>query len=188
MLRRIADDFWAAGGRLHLIDADLGLIASLLGRDDEARARLDEVMRRASPLDYFTVMGDCLLSQLVVRVGEAAHAEDMYRRLEPYPHWVVPFHVFPMPSVSFHLGLLAGFLRRFSDAERHFFAAMAEQERMGAPTYLARTRLEWGRLLLDRGEPGDVAQAQTMLRDALAAAMELGLLSVERDATALLGG
>jgi len=28
----------------------------------------------------------------------------MYERLAPYPEWVIPIHVFPTPSVSFHLG------------------------------------------------------------------------------------
>jgi hypothetical protein len=89
--------------------------------------------------------------------------------------------------VSFHLGLLAGFLGRFDDAERHFAAAAAEHQRIGAPTYLARTRLEWARMLLARGDAGDEARARTLLTEASAVAEELGLLGVERASAALLG-
>jgi hypothetical protein len=57
---------------------------------------------------------------------------------------------------------------------------------MGAPTWLARTHLEWARMLLMRRQPGDVERARELLGQALATARELGLGTVERRAVELL--
>jgi hypothetical protein len=59
--------------------------------------------------------------------------------------------------------------------------------RIGAPTWLARTRLEWARMLLTLRGAGDMERAQELLRQALTTARELGLGNVERRAMALLG-
>lgn len=50
---------------------------------------------------------------------------------------------------------------------------------MGAQAWLARTRLEWGRMLQGRG---DLRRARPLLEQALAGAVELGQGSVERSA------
>ena len=57
---------------------------------------------------------------------------------------------------------------------------------VGTLCSLARTRLEWARTLLTRGEPGDREQAGLLLGQALATARDLGLGGVERQAVALL--
>jgi tetratricopeptide (TPR) repeat protein len=187
LLKRLADDFRAAGGSLNVLDVAAALAAVQVGRTAEAQAWLDHLMGRSPTLDYFTVLSEALLSQLVVRLGKRDEAAEVYQRLRPYPEWVVPFHNFPVPAVSFHLGLLAAFLGRFDEAEEHFTEAATDHERIGAPTYLARTRLEWARMLLARRRAGDERRADTLLTEASAAARELGLFGVEREAAALLG-
>jgi hypothetical protein len=87
-------------------------------------------------------------------------------------------------SVSYYLGLLATTLGHFEEAERRFAAAAATHTRIGAPTWLARTRLAWARMLLAR--PGDGGEARELLGQALNAARELGLAGVEQRATHLL--
>jgi hypothetical protein len=186
-LLRAADDFIAAGGSLNLMDAAAALAAVQVGRTAEAHAVFDRLMRRSPSLDYFTILGESFLALLVLRLGQRAEAAAMYERLRPYPEWVIPTLAFPLPSVSFHLGLLAGFLGRFGEAEEHYTQAVTDHEGIGAPTFLARTRLEWARMLLTRRGTGDEARAHTLLVGASAAARDLGLLGVERDAAALLG-
>jgi tetratricopeptide (TPR) repeat protein len=187
VLKRIADDFRAAGGSLIMVDIAAALAAKLAGHTAETQAGFDRLTRRPTNLDYFSIFGEVLLAQLMVEHDKTDEAADVYQRLAPYPEWVVPVHVFPTPSVSFHLGLLAGFLGRFDAAEEHFTEAAADHERIGAPTYLARTRLEWARTLLARGGTGDEDRARALLIEASAVAEELGLLGVEREAAALLG-
>ena len=89
-------------------------------------------------------------------------------------------------SVSLYLGLLATTVGDWSDAEARFAAAAATHERIGAPTLLAYTRLEWARMLLARAEPKDGDRADEFLHQALATARELGLAKIEREAVGLL--
>ncbi|MBV8940240.1 MAG: hypothetical protein JO240_00740 [Solirubrobacterales bacterium] len=55
---------------------------------------------------------------------------------------------------------------------------------MGAPIWLARTRVDLARLLLERG--GDGARATALLEQARGTARDLGCASIERQANALL--
>jgi tetratricopeptide (TPR) repeat protein len=177
----------AAGARLHSIEAAGALAAADLGRTGEARAVYDRLVASPPPLDLYWAIATVMWAQLAMRLGETAQVEVLYEALRPYHDHVVPFPPFPAPSMSFHLGALAAFLGRFDEADRHFATAATDHERIGAPTYLARTRLEWARALLARGEAGDDARAHALLTAASGAAREFGLLGVERDATALLG-
>jgi tetratricopeptide (TPR) repeat protein len=89
-------------------------------------------------------------------------------------------------SVSHYLGLLAATLERYDEAEARFEAAQSIHEEFAAPTWLARTRLEWARMLLTRRELADAEHARELLGQALATARELGLANVERRAVELL--
>ena len=59
-------------------------------------------------------------------------------------------------------------------------------ERIGAPSWLGYTRIEWARMLLARRGPGDTAGAEDLLGQALTGAEQFGLPNVERRARALL--
>jgi hypothetical protein len=82
--------------------------------------------------------------------------------------------------------VLATTLGRFSEADTHFAAAEATHQRIGAPTWLARTRQEWARMLLTRQGPGEAERARELLRHALATARQLDLVNLERRAVELL--
>jgi hypothetical protein len=82
--------------------------------------------------------------------------------------------------------MLAGILSRFDDADAYFASAAGTHDRIKAPAWLARTRLEWARMLLARRQPGDTDRARELLGQALATARELGLGNVERQAVSLL--
>jgi hypothetical protein len=108
-------------------------------------------------------------------------------RLEPYADQLVVtgFAGWVSGPVAFYLGLLSTTIGDWPETEGCFAAAAATQERIGAPTLLARTRLEWARMLLARAEP-DAERARDLLRQALATARELGLTNIERGAVELL--
>jgi hypothetical protein len=92
-----------------------------------------------------------------------------------------------MGSVSQYLAMLTTTLGRFSEADERFAAAAETHARIGAPTWLAQTRLEWARMLLTRDDGDYTAPARELLGQALTTARELGLGNVERRAAALLG-
>jgi tetratricopeptide (TPR) repeat protein len=110
-------------------------------------------------------------------------------RLEPYADQLVvaSFGGEVSGSVALYLGLLATTVGDWQQAETYFTAAVATHDRIGAPAWLGRSHLEWARMLLARGEPGDGDRARDLLRQALATARELGLANIERDAVELLG-
>ncbi len=89
-------------------------------------------------------------------------------------------------SASHYLGLLAGTLDRFDEANVRFSRAADAHRAIGARAWLARTHLDWAAMLLDRSSAGDASRAAELLPEALVAARELGLEAVERRAASLL--
>jgi hypothetical protein len=88
-------------------------------------------------------------------------------------------------SVCHYLGLLVTTLGHLDEAEDHFVAAAATHEHIDAPTWLARTRLEWARMLVIRGDETATARASELLQQALTTSRALGLGNVERRAVTL---
>jgi hypothetical protein len=104
----------------------------------------------------------------------------------PYSDQVAGTGVWWIGSIAHFLGMLAATIGDFDEAEARFAGADEMHCRIGAPTWLARTRLEWARMLLTRRQPGDTDRTRELLGQALASARQLGLAKVERDAVALL--
>ena len=78
-------------------------------------------------------------------------------------------------SVSRYLGLLAAAMGRWSEAASHFEEGMVLNERMGARPWLAFTREDYARMLLERRDAGDPEQARELLDRAVATYRELGM-------------
>jgi len=129
-----------------------------------------------------------LCAILCARFGRRDCVGLLKSRLEPWAGqlFTAGFAGWLNGPVSFHLGLLAATAGDWSEAEARFAAAAAVQERIKAPVWLTRTRLEWARMLLTRGDSSDSERAQELLRLALDTARERGLSRLEADAVALL--
>jgi hypothetical protein len=126
------------------------------------------------------------LSVVAARLDDLERCTALHELIAPYRDQIAGVGPLWVGSVSHFLGLLTTTLGSFGDAEGHFSAAAATHARISAPTWLARTRLEWARMLLVRRRPGDAEHAQRLLGQAGATARELGLVNVERRATELL--
>jgi DNA-binding SARP family transcriptional activator len=120
------------------------------------------------------------------QLNDAPRAAVLHRLLRPYADQFGFDTGGTRGSFAHHLGLLATVTGQFDEADAQFAAAGEVHERMGAPTWLARTRLEWARMLLARRRPGDADQAKRLLRQARATAKERGLGNVERRAVELM--
>ena len=131
-----------------------------------------------------------LCALLCARFGRRDCAGVLKSRLEPWADQLIAaaFAGFVFGPVSFHLGVLAATAGEWSEAEARFTSAAAVQERVNAPSWLARTHVEWARMLLSRNEPGDTQRAKDLLQQALGAARQRGFVGIERDAVALLSG
>jgi class 3 adenylate cyclase len=158
------------------------------GRNDDARQALDRHGGGAFaevPVNNTWLMTLTNWAAVCACVGSSGSAKSLSEILSPYANQLPLFAGTTNGVVAFYLGMLATTLRRNDEAETHFSSATAFHARIGAPIWLARTRLERGRMLLDRQGPADFERAQALLRQALATAHELGLAKVKRQATEL---
>jgi tetratricopeptide (TPR) repeat protein len=176
----------ALGARLPFLEALLAVVRCELGRKKAAAEVLGRLASVPPPFGIYWLLAAVNWALAATQLHDVRSCQRLYDLLLPYHHYAVPYHVFPTPSVAHHLGLLAVTLRRFRDAKGHFAAAEETHAGIGAAAYLARTRLEWARMLIAEGKSGDTERARELLHQALVTARELQLAKVERDAAALL--
>jgi tetratricopeptide (TPR) repeat protein len=78
-------------------------------------------------------------------------------------------------AVSRSLALLAATMRRWEDAERHFEDAIRTNAQLGDKPWLAHTRAQYARMLIDRDGPGDRDKAFRLLTEAIAMYRKIGM-------------
>jgi hypothetical protein len=86
-------------------------------------------------------------------------------------------------AVSRYLGALAALLENWDDAARHFEDALALNERMDAPVWVAHSQYQYAAMLLARGVPSDRERALALLDSAIVTANALGMRALEERAT-----
>jgi tetratricopeptide (TPR) repeat protein len=137
------------------------------------------------PLDLGWLTGMAFYAEVACRLRAGGPAALLHRLLAPWSEHVVFNGLFVFGSVSHLLGRLAGTLGWYDEAETRFATAAAVHERIGAPGLLARTRVGWAQMLLERRGPDDEARARVLLGQALAAAGDFGLAGIEGKADGL---
>jgi tetratricopeptide (TPR) repeat protein len=138
------------------------------------------------PLNNVWLHFMCSAAPAAAALKDASRCRKLAAMLEPHADCMGGTGLFWLGSVSHYLGLLAAALGHFELAEQRFRAAEAFHDRIATPAWLARTRVEWARLLLMRRGHGDADRARQLLDQALATARTMGLANIERRATALL--
>jgi class 3 adenylate cyclase/tetratricopeptide (TPR) repeat protein len=157
-----------------------------LGRRDEARPLFDELAGGGFAIPFAWIFGATMLAEVAAALGDDDHGAILYDRLLPHHALLATNGATTTGPVAHYLGLLAAALGRHTEAEAHFAEALGLEERIGAPAWLARTRLECAQWLLARGRPGDAEGARDLLARSLTGARELGLRAVERRAEGVL--
>ncbi|HEV3401273.1 MAG TPA: AAA family ATPase [Acidimicrobiales bacterium] len=120
------------------------------------------------------------------RLHDRGRAEVLLGYLAPYTDQMICTGLTWYGSVAHFVGVLEAVLGRLDEADAKLAEAEVAHARVPAPTWLARTRLERGRVLAARRRPGDAERAAEVLAQALATAQEYGLVRVERAAAGLL--
>jgi tetratricopeptide (TPR) repeat protein len=166
--------------------AMLALLLSELGRNREAKELLEHLDFLLVPVNLLWLWTMTTLSVVAARLHDVERCTALHQLIAPYPDQITGVGVLWRGSVSHYLGLLATTLGSFDGAEDHFSAAAATHERISAPIWLARTRLEWARMLLARKDRGDAQRARALLDQAITTARALGLANVQRRAGELL--
>ena len=174
---------------LPTVRAALARLLCELDRPDEAVEHYELLAVEnftALPRDVAWMMGVSQCAAVAASLGERAGARVLFDLLAPYASQIVFLNAGSLGAVAHYLAVLAATFGDFDEAERRFAEAATTHERIGAPTWLARTRVEWARMLLTRAKPGDTEQAHDLLHQALATARDRGLTNIERRAVELL--
>jgi hypothetical protein len=141
--------------------AMLALASKELGNDEDARRQLEILGAdgyAALPRDFLWLATMCQAAEVCGAVGNSDAAAQLYELLTPHAgrNALQPFG--SLGSTSSALGILAGVLGRYDEAERHFADAIDMNTRLGADHLVARTRAQHAEMLLRRdGGGGRVA-------------------------------
>lgn len=124
------------------------------------------------------------LATVHAALGDGERCAALHDALRPYRGRLSWTGFGSLGPVDRALGLAAAGCGRHQEAEGHFADAIAGCLRTGRPTWLARTRCEWALMLAGQG---DIGRARELAALALAAADDLGMAGVSRQARGLLG-
>jgi hypothetical protein len=152
--------------------ARVGVIDGLMGRREEARRCLDEIMARG--LDWvdrepFALSGLCTVADLCGVVRDAKAAKDLYDAMLPYAEHYGLTHLGAATygPVTRYLGSLADLRGEATLAETHYRRALESTARLRSPTYQALTGAAYAQLLARSGGPARRADAARVLEAAL---------------------
>lgn len=123
-----------------------------------------------------TIAGAARTAGAVGALDIAARALDA---LLPFGHIIAGTGQSYEQPVGMSIGTAAAALGRWDEAEQLFGQALDLSERLGAPTFVAVTRVAWAQALKTRGTTGDGERARELATLSLATAEELGLGRVE---------
>jgi len=138
------------------------------------------------PRDWYWSLTAALLAETCAALRDTQRAPSLYALLEPFADRCVQvIFTASWGSIHRHLGLLAGVLERYDEAEGHFEAAIEANARIGAVLMTAETQCAYGALLLRRGRAGDAGRAAALGALAELVAAPRGLEDLRRRAAAL---
>jgi hypothetical protein len=165
-------------------------VGAELGNERSARAELRELAADgfdALPLNDDWIFQLCLLADANRLLNDAIDPSMIYELLLPF----ADRNAFTPPgacigSVARNLGIVAGSMGRWHEAERHFGLAFERNSAVGARPWAARTACDWAEMLVRRDGPGDRDRAAELLAGAAHAASQLGMTAL-LERTAALG-
>ncbi|MBW2282410.1 MAG: AAA family ATPase [Deltaproteobacteria bacterium] len=158
------------------------------GVSDDARQQLVSGLGQVAPEgepEVGALPGFCAVVEIAERLEAPQLVEIPYRQLSLARRRGLVFSsgwVFLIPRV---LGLAAGLMREWDDAERWFDEAGEAASRIGAIPELGRTCLDHARMLEVRGARGDRERAAELLYRAHTAFTEHDMRPLERRADAM---
>jgi len=165
--------------------ANLAHIYAQSGRTTEARREIELLATHDFadlPQDLRWLPTVTMLSQACAAIRDRRWAATLYDLLRHHAGRIVVVASGAGPCmgpVSRFLGLLAGAMTRWSEAEQHFRDAVTTSERMGSPPWVAVVQRDYVRMLIDRAEPGDRERAQDLKAAAVSTARDLGMTRLQ---------
>jgi tetratricopeptide (TPR) repeat protein len=158
-------------------------VGAELGNEASARAELQALAAdglSALPRNDDWIFEVCLLADANRLLNDVIDPGLVYELLLPF----TDRNAFTPPgacigSVARLLGIVAGCMGQWDDADRHFERAFERNSTMGARPWAARTACDWAEMLVHRGRTDDRERAEELLAHALVSARELGMAELE---------
>jgi hypothetical protein len=135
------------------------------------------------PHDMVWSSGMAMYAEVCSHLGDREAAAALAGHLSGLSGILVHSGAVGLGAIDRYRGLLSATLDRLDQADAHFAAAAALEDRIGAPIWLARTRLDWGRLLLGRGGASDRERGQELVAQAIGTAKALGCVTLAKHAS-----
>ena len=177
-------------------DLGPGLVQGLLAHAHVEADRLDEarvLLEKFAATDFLLSVDSLWLSGMVAYAEAAIQCADrkfavpLFERLASFADLVATAGGVTVEGpVSHYLGGLSAAVRRYDEADSYFAQSAAMCTRMMARFFAARTDLSWGKMLAERGDPGDAQKAREFLIKARTVAAANGYGNVERRAAGAL--
>ncbi len=176
-------DYVASQADVPAIRVSLALLLAELGRIDEARSALrqfdDDALARLHDRNWPTSWFQLARVASVVGDGDVAG-----RLLAPHHRPSEPCVQVSLATASLGATHLAAawLLHTVGDldaADAAYRSAAETNARIGARSWLAQTRVDHGRLLLERGRSGDHDEAARLFELGRSAAREIGLATID---------
>ncbi len=163
------------------MQAALAVIYCETDQPEKAEPVYGELADRSGELlhDLSWLLTTSLLAESCWQLGDTPRSQALHEDLKAFRGQCVDNATNWFGSVSRYLGMLEHVLGSHDEADRSFAEAHDWHAAMPAPALLARTRLDWGRSLLERPEP-EVAKATELLTLARSEAQRMGLGTIER--------
>jgi tetratricopeptide (TPR) repeat protein len=174
---------------LPMFTATLATAYADAGRIDDARNLLEKFSAAGFelPMDLLWLLGMFAYSAAAIECRDRKYARPLYERLAPLAdQFTTAGGSTAQGPVSYYLGGLSAVLGQFDEADARFAQSASLLERMGARFFSVRTDIEWGRMLMRRGVPGDAQKARTLLSTGQSLAAAHGYEALERRATSAL--
>lgn len=151
-----------------------------LGQRQQARDALDQLGDpRDLPGDDLRAIALVYLAEASTMLRDMPRCTDLYALLKPYRGLNATLAgTLMLGSVAAYLAILAMTLRRYGEARELFEEALEENRAMGAQPALARTQVDFARLLLRGDHLDDHARARRLMGEARVIATNLELRPV----------
>ena len=171
-----------------VVNAALALAHAEGDRLVEARQLLEDFAAADFDLvlDASWIIGMCGFAEAAIILDDPTYAGPLFDQLSPWAGQWCTTGITCQGPVSHYVGALAAVLGRLVEADAYFSQSALMCERASAKFFAARTDLFWGKMLAERGSPGDIEKARDLLAKAHAAAAANGYAKIEqRSVTAI---
>jgi len=134
------------------------------------------------PLDFVWLIGMTAYALVATELHARKPAGRLYDLLAPYSGQIPFIGTLGYFPTSWSLGCLATTLGRYEEAETHFADTAKMLARASMHFFVAANQLAWGRMLVERGGPGDLDRGRSLLSEARNLAAERGYAMIEQRA------